>query len=75
MVVIVAVIGIVGAVLFWIIRAHGTATALREVNRDTKGLQRRAKSTLEDIIGTPLKRVRDVRLAGGDPDDPIGAHG
>jgi len=63
MVVIVAVIGIAGAILFWILRAHGTATALREVDRDTKGLQRRAKSTLEEIIGTPLKRVRDVRLA------------
>jgi uncharacterized tellurite resistance protein B-like protein len=54
---------LLGGALFWILRAHGTVRQLREVDRDTKGLQRRAKSVLEDIIGTPLGRVRDVRLA------------
>lgn len=64
MVVIVAALGILAGILFWILRAHGAAKALGEVNRDTKGLQRKARSALEDIVGTPLKRVRDVRLAG-----------
>ncbi|KQP41166.1 hypothetical protein ASF49_17445 [Methylobacterium sp. Leaf104] len=63
MVVILALLGIVGGVVFWVVRAHGTVKALEEVNRDTKGLQRRARSSLQDIFGTPLKRVRDVRLA------------
>ncbi|MBX9934089.1 MAG: TerB family tellurite resistance protein [Methylobacterium sp.] len=63
MVIILGVLGMVAAVLFFVIRAHGTVQSLREVDRDTKGLQARAKSTLQDIIGTPLRRVRDVRLA------------
>ncbi|GJD94397.1 TerB family tellurite resistance protein [Methylobacterium iners] len=61
--VIIALLGIIGGIVFWIIRAHSAAQALGEVNRDTKGLQRRAKSALQDIIGTPLRGVRDVRLA------------
>lgn len=56
-------IAVLGGILFWILRAHGTVKQLREVDQDTKGLQRRAKSALEGIIGTPLGRVRDVRLA------------
>lgn len=63
MVVIVGLIGIVGAILFWVLRVHGTARALDEVDRATKGLQRRTKATLSDFVGTPLKRVSDVRLA------------
>ncbi len=59
----VLVVAVLGGALFWILRAHGTVRQIREVDRDTKGLQRRAKSVLEDIIGTPLGRVRDVRLA------------
>lgn len=56
-------IGIVAAGLFWVLRAHGTVKGLQAVDRDTKGLQRRALSTFEDIVGTPLQRVRDPRLA------------
>lgn len=63
MVVVIGLLGIIAAVIFFVIRTHGTVQALREVDRDTKGLQARAKSTLQDIIGTPLRRVRDVRLA------------
>lgn len=58
-----ALVAIVGGLLYWVLRVHGTAQRLQEVDRDTKGLQRRAKSVLADIVGTPLKRVRDVRLA------------
>ncbi len=57
------VIAVLGGILFWILRVHGTVKHLQEVDRDTKGLQSRAKSALESIIGTPLGRVRDVRLA------------
>lgn len=56
-------VAVIGGILFWILRAHGTVKHLREVDRDTKGLQRRAKSAIEGIIGTPLGRVRDPRLA------------
>lgn len=61
--ILIAAIAVTAAVLFWILRVHGTVKGLREVDRDTKGLQRRAKSVLEDFVGTPLQRVRDVRLA------------
>lgn len=57
------VIAVLGGVLFWVLRVHGTVKGLQEVDRDTKGLQRRARSALQDLIGTPLARVRDVRLA------------
>ena len=56
-------IGLIVAGLFWILRTHGTVKGLQEVNRDTKGLQRRAVSTFENLVGTPLQRVRDPRLA------------
>lgn len=56
-------VAVIGGILFWVLRAHGTMKHLQEVDQDTKGLQRRAKSALQSIIGTPLGRVRDVRLA------------
>lgn len=61
--VLLGVIGLVLAAMFWIIRAHGTGKRLQEVDCDTKGVQRRALSMLYDIVGTPLERVRDPRLA------------
>lgn len=61
-VLIIAITVLVG-VLFWILRAHSTVKQIQEVDRDTKGLQRRAKSALQGLIGTPLERVNDVRLA------------
>lgn len=61
--VLIIVATIIVGVLFWVLRAHGTVKQLQEVDRDTKGLQRRAKWVLQDIFGTPLKRVRDARLA------------
>lgn len=56
-------VGIIAAILFWVLRVHGTVKGLQAVDRDTKGLQRRAVSTFENIVGTPLQRVRDPRLA------------
>jgi uncharacterized tellurite resistance protein B-like protein len=50
-------------VVFWVLRAHGTVTRLREVDRDTKGLQRRARAAFDDFFGSALQRVSDVRLA------------
>jgi len=50
-------------VSYWIIRANSTVRAAKNLNRDTKGLQRRVKHGLQDAIGTPLQRVRDPRLA------------
>ena len=49
--------------MFFVLRAHGTVKAVKELDRDTKGLQRRAGGIVESLIGTPLARVRDPRLA------------
>jgi hypothetical protein len=57
------IIGLVAAAMFLIIRAHGTGKRLQEVDRDTKGVQRRALSMLYDIVGTLLERVCDSRRA------------
>ncbi|MBD8906158.1 tellurite resistance TerB family protein [Methylorubrum zatmanii] len=54
---------VVASVVIWLLRAHYAVKQLQEIDKDTKGLQRRAKSTFESIIGTPLQRVNDVRLA------------
>ncbi|KQO72528.1 hypothetical protein ASG60_06695 [Methylobacterium sp. Leaf469] len=56
-------LAIVAGVVFWVLRVHGTVSQLREVDRDTKGLQRRARSAFTDFFGSPLQRVNDVRLA------------
>ncbi|MCJ2143029.1 TerB family tellurite resistance protein [Methylobacterium sp. E-066] len=61
--ILIAVVGILAAIVFWILRAHRTVQHLNDVNHDTKGLQRRAKSVLEDVFVTFLERVRDVHLA------------
>ncbi|MCJ2060414.1 TerB family tellurite resistance protein [Methylobacterium sp. J-048] len=61
--ILIVVDGILAAIIFWIIRAHRTVQHLNAIDQDTKGLQRQAKSVLEDVFGTSLERVRDVRLA------------
>ena len=60
---IIGLIGLIAAILFWVLRVHGSVKRLQDVDRDTKGLQRRARSAFGDIVGTPLERVRDPRLA------------
>ncbi|SDN18945.1 hypothetical protein SAMN05216360_106210 [Methylobacterium phyllostachyos] len=60
---IIVLIGITVAILFWILRVRGTVKTLRDVDRDIRGPQRRVGSAFEDIAGTPLERVRDPRLA------------
>lgn len=61
--VLILVATVIAGVLFWLLRAHYTVKQIKEVDRDTKGLQRQAKSVFESIVGTPLQRVNDVRLA------------
>lgn len=61
--ILILVAAVLAGVVFWVLRAHGTVTQLREVDRDTKGLQRSAKAAFSDFFGSPLQRVRDVRLA------------
>lgn len=56
-------IGFLAAGLFWVLYMHRTAKGLKELDRDTKGAQRRAASAIRNIVGTPLERVRDPRLA------------
>ncbi len=56
-------IGLLVAGVFWLLYAHRTVKGLKEVDRDTKGAQRRAATAIRTIIGTPLERVRDPRLA------------
>ena len=61
--VLILVAALITGVLIWLLRAHYTVKQLKEIDQDTKGLQRKAKSAFENIIGTPLQRVNDVRLA------------
>jgi uncharacterized tellurite resistance protein B-like protein len=61
--VLLGLLAIVGGILYWVIRAHSTVRAVQDINRDTKGLQSRIKYGLQRVIGTPLQRVRDPRLA------------
>lgn len=56
-------LGLLAAGLFWVLYMHRTVKGLQEVDRDTKGVQRRAVSAIRNIVGTPLERVRDARLA------------
>jgi uncharacterized tellurite resistance protein B-like protein len=61
--VLLGIIAISVAVFYWIYRANHAVKAAKELNRDTKGLQRKVKHTVQGLIGTPLQRVNDVRLA------------
>lgn len=61
--IILVAVAVLGAILFWVLRAHGTVKQLQNIDSDTKGLQRRVKGALQDLVGSPLSRVRDVRLA------------
>ena len=60
--VLIGLAGLAIAVLFWVLRAHSTVKAVKELDSDTKGLQRRVKHGLERLIGSKLERVRDPRL-------------
>lgn len=59
----IAAAALIAGILFWILRMHRISRDLRDLDRDTKGLQRRAGSLMTSLIGTPLQRVSDVRLA------------
>jgi hypothetical protein len=51
------------AIFYWICWANSAVKAAKEPNYETKGLQRRVKHGLLNIVSTPLQRVCDVRLA------------
>lgn len=61
--ILIAVVGILAAILFRILRAQRTVHHLNAVDRDSQRLQQRPRSVLEDVFGTSLERVHDVRLA------------
>ena len=61
--ILIALLGILVAVGFFVIRAHYAYGVAKEINRDTKGLQRRAKQSFQNLVGTKLARVRDPQLA------------
>ena len=63
MVVVIGVLAVLGGILFWILRANMAVRAVRELDQDTKGVRRRIKHAVQDMIGTPLGRVSDPRLA------------
>lgn len=56
-------IALLGAVAFLLYRAQGAARAVKDLDYETKGLQRRAKRAFANVFGTPLSRVRDPKLA------------
>lgn len=55
---------VLGGILFWVLRVHGTVRALREVDRDTKGLQGRARSVLHD---TSVRSSAGCATSGSPP--------
>jgi uncharacterized tellurite resistance protein B-like protein len=59
----IAVIGTAGFILIWMLRAHSTIRAVRELDQDTRGLRRKASSGIRGFIGSPHSRIRDPRLA------------
>lgn len=63
MVVVFAILAVLGAVLFWVLRANMAVRAVRELDQDTRNVRRRIKHAVQDMIGTPLGRVGDPRLA------------
>lgn len=56
-------LAVVAAIIFFVARAHTAYGAAKELNHDTKGLQRRAKFSLQQLFGTKLSRVNDPQLA------------
>lgn len=56
-------LAVAAAICFFVLRANNAVRAAKELNQDTKGLQRRAKTSLEKLVGSKLARVRDPRLA------------
>lgn len=61
--IIIAVLGIAGLIFYWVLRAHSTARAVGELDRDTRGLRSKAKNKFEGFIGSRYSRMRDPRLA------------
>ena len=61
--VLVGLFALAAAIVFWTVRAHTMVKTVREIDRDTRGLQRRVGAGLETLIGTKLGRVGDPRLA------------
>lgn len=61
--IILGMITLVGTIAYLIYRMQTTAKAVKDLNRDTQGLQRSARRTLTSIFGTRLSRVRDPKLA------------
>ena len=59
----IAIAGLAAAALFWVLRAHNTVKAVKELDADTKGVQRQIAGGLQTIFGSRLERVRDPRLA------------
>lgn len=56
-------LGLAAAIFFFALRANSTVKAAKELDRDTRGLQRRVRDTFSSLFGTPLGRVNDTRLA------------
>ncbi|MBA8900262.1 MULTISPECIES: TerB family tellurite resistance protein [unclassified Phyllobacterium] len=61
--IIIAVLGAAALIFYWILRAQSAARAVRELDRDTRGLRSKAKYRFEGLIGSRYRRIRDPRLA------------
>lgn len=59
----IGLLALLGALLVWASRAYNAAKDVRDIHRDTKGLRRRVRGGIARMIGTPLARVTDPRLA------------
>ena len=59
----VALLAVLGGIFYLVWRANNAVKSVKELDRDTKGLQRHVRNTAENLIGTKLRRVQDPRLA------------
>jgi uncharacterized tellurite resistance protein B-like protein len=61
--VLLGLLAIIGAIIFWLYRIHHAVETAQDLNDKTRGLQRHARNAALSIFGTPLQRVNDPRLA------------
>lgn len=59
----IALIGVLAAVIFFVLRTRRAVEAAKQLHRETKPLQHRARDAVAGMIGTPLGRVREPDLA------------
>ncbi len=59
----IALLAVLGGIIFWIWRLSFAVKVIKEVHEDTSDLRRRARDAAGAFMGTRLQRIDDPRLA------------